>query len=415
MIQVYKVTGASGEYLTKSIKVKGISFKLCPPNIMSVCWVIICLKIIVTGESASRNIFDYLLFSMVVGYMMISIGINKGLEKTGWKILFLFLLLIGITMLGMVRNMTTAAITSVVGVFCVMALVLSCGFHCKEIQPLYIKPIFYFVIFRLLIRTINGDALGNTTPGVLCFLTYGFIISIMNSWGDGSYKRNNIIRFIDVLFIIIAFALMIYIGWVAEARTAVLTGMGILAVYVFLSIKRYNRDKINRLYWIICIASLLLTIAYINIRIFSWYDILNLYSQSMFEKNVDSSRPALWSYSLSTLSWIEIIIGKGTGILPTFREYQSFHNSFIQLVMQNGFIGLIVLILIFRKLWRKIAERIDDKVCRMVLACFAGVIVYNLFESTLLQNKVFLGMCEWIVICMGIVRNRELIKRQSSH
>lgn len=51
------------------------------------------------------------------------------------------------------------------------------------------------------------------------------------------------------------------------------------------------------------------------------------------------------------------------------------------------------------------------KLCKMVLACFVGVIVYNLFESTLLQNKVFLGMCEWIVICMGIVRNKELIKR----
>ncbi len=407
-MEVYNAESTEEKINMTTKKSKNMVVKLSAPNIMSVCWIIICFKIIVTDNSATRNIFDYLLFGSAVVYTMISAFTKKLTGSAGKKILGYFLMLLAICVMGVIRNMTTVAIISVIGVFCVLTIVLSCGFYCNEIQSFYIKPMFYLVIFRLLMRTVNGDYLGNTTSGVLCFLTYSFIISVMVSWGDENHKKNKIFRAIDLILIAGAFILMIYISWESNARTAVLTSIGIVAVYMFISVRKYGRKKLDRFFWIICVAVVLLTAVYINIHSFSWYGVLNQYSRSSFGKNLDSSRPALWSYSLQSLSLLEFIIGKGTGILPTFRTYQSFHNSFLQLIMQNGLLGLIQLILIFRTLWSRIAEHSDDKVCRMIIACIIGIIVYNLFECTLLQNKIFLGMCEWILICMGVVRSRQL-------
>lgn len=407
-MEVYNAELTDKKINMTATKSKNMVVKLSAPNIMSVCWIIICLKIIVSDNSATRNIFDYFLFGSALVYMMISAVTKKLTGSAGKKILEYFLILLVISVIGVVRNLTTVAIISVIGVLCVLAIVLSCGFYCNETQSIYIRPMFYLVILRLLIRTVNGDYLGNTTPGVLCFLTYSFIISVMVSWGDGNHKKNRISRAIDLIQMVGAFILMVYISWESNARTTVLTSIGIIAAYMYISVRKYDQKKLNRFFWIMCIAAVLLTAVYINIHSFSWYGVLNQYSQSSFGKNVDSSRPALWSYSLQSLSWLEFIIGKGTGILPTFRTYQSFHNSFLQLIMQNGLLGLIPLILIFRTLWSRIAEHSDDKVCRMIIACIIGIIVYNLFECTLLQNKVFMGMCEWILICMGVVRSRQL-------
>lgn len=407
-MKVYNAESTDEKINMSAIKSKNMVVKLSAPNIMSVCWIIICLKIVVTDDPMTRNMFDYLLFGFALVYTMISAVTKKLKGNAGKKILKYFLILLMISVIGSARNLTTRAIISVIGVLCVLAIVLSCGFYCNEIQSIYIKPMFYLVIFKLLICTVNGDYLGNTIPGILCFLTYSFIINIMLSWGAENYKKNRIFKAINIILITGSFILMVYISWKSNARTTVFTSIGIIAAYMYISMRNYDRKKLNRFFWIICIATVLLMTVYINIHSFGWYEVINQYSKSSFGKNLDSSRPKLWSYSLQSLSCLEFIIGKGTGILPTLRTYQSFHNSFLQLIMQNGLLGLIPLILIFRTLWSKIAEHSDDKVCRMIIACIIGIIVYNLFECTLLQNKIFMGMCEWILICMGVVRSRQL-------
>ncbi len=393
-------------------KTRGMVIKLRFPNILSLCWIIICLKIIVTRETATRTIFDYCLYGLVVAYMIIGALTKVTINRFGKMIWKYFLCLFVISVIGILRNVTALALTSVIGVYCVMSLVISCGLFCSEIQGLYIRPMFYFVLFRLLLLTIRGDYLGNTTPGVLCFLTYGFIICVMNK-RESTIRKKHLFRYIDYFTILVAFVLMIYINWKSDARTAVLTAVGIIIVYMLFSISKLSELIIKKIFWIGCMFAIVLTIAYINIHTFQWYETVNAYSLSSFGKNLDSSRPELWSYSLDSLTWFEVIIGQGTGILPQYRGYQSFHNSFIQLIMQNGIIGLLPLMFVFKEFWYNFSVYFKDKICRMILSCIVGIIAYNLFETTLFQNKVFLGMCQWILVCMGIIRGRYLDKQNT--
>ena len=133
----------------------------------------------------------------------------------------------------------------------------------------------------------------------------------------------------------------------------------------------------------------------------------------LFGKNIDSSRSYLWNESLKILSDWQYLLGMGTGKLPEVERYKSssFHNSYLQLLMQNGLLGLMVLMMLFRKLWNLVIRTQIDDIVYFAISIFIAIIIYNCFETTLFQNKTFLGITEWVAlgICYQcIIRYREL-------
>ena len=120
-------------------------------------------------------------------------------------------------------------------------------------------------------------------------------------------------------------------------------------------------------------------------------------------------------YNFKYFTPTKVLFGKGTGTLPSFRHYTSFHNSYIQLLVQNGLIALIVLVIILKQIWNEISDECHEDVCLMSIAIFVGIIVYNSFECTLLQNKIFLGICEWIVLCIGLANSRHTLSNANSN
>ena len=150
-------------------------------------------------------------------------------------------------------------------------------------------------------------------------------------------------------------------------------------------------------------CGLLTTYFYINIKEIYFYEFFDSISYNLFGKFLDSSRPFLWSESLKILSGWQYFIGAGTGKLPEIARFEnsSFHNTYLQLFIQNGILGLIALIAVFKKLWNLIISNEIDEMSYLVISIFIGVIIYNCFETTLLQNKTFLGIVEWLTISIG--------------
>ena len=120
---------------------------------------------------------------------------------------------------------------------------------------------------------------------------------------------------------------------------------------------------------------------YINVHCFSWYDSVEFFMQSVFNKRLDSSRGYLWGVSLGALDFVQIFVGAGPGRLPTMERYStgSFHSSYIQMIMQNGLAGLLLLYLIFWEFWKHLIVFCYKKGIRFVLACFIGIVIYKLF------------------------------------
>jgi O-antigen ligase len=117
----------------------------------------------------------------------------------------------------------------------------------------------------------------------------------------------------------------------------------------------------------------------------------------------------LWKASIEAIGnkWI---FGLGTGTLPSdFMMFEaSFHNQFLQLFMQNGIIGLSMFYYLLYTLWKPMADNLRDPVIKICAAAFFGIIIYNSFETTLLQNKIALGLIEWQLIAIGVSRGISL-------
>ena len=378
------------------------------PNSLSLFWILICLKTIITPDPAVRNVFDYCiyLFSIVLAI----VGLIWQKKKSYIvSITICFGLLLFISALGIVQNISITALTSTIGIICVGCLILSIVLCSNKIQSFYIKPIYYLTLLSLLFRTIKGEYLGNTTSGVICFLSFGLLICVIDGWNKTKRKRIWISRFVDIVSVVVSFGVMFYVGLRSASRTPLFTTIIIFAFYFLLHFFHMSYRKYTKLFWITCFTSFIILVVYINIHSFSWYQSLNEYSVNIFDKNLDSSRPALWREEINSLLWWQFLFGKGTGVLPTYKGYQSFHNSYIQLLIQNGIISLVVLVIVFKIIWSQIVKNSKDEFTKMLVSIFIGVLIYNLFECTLLQNKVFLGQIEWTILSMSIIFSKKRI------
>ena len=383
---------------------------LTKPNICSFMFLLITAKILIVPDVGERNLFDYLIWGFSVFFFLFNYS-RKRITDNEKRIFKSFGFLFLISCLGMIQNFTFHSITSVIGVFCIGCYVLCMGFVCKKIQFGYIKLCSCLILLSLFQRTLLGVSLGNSLPGILCFITFAFSIVLIANWKSNfKEQRAILLKLIDIFVMLAFFVLSIYISWKSAARTAVFTEIGVLIVFLLLQSKKPSFSNYNKMFWFLVIFILLCTYVYMNVTNYSWYKDLNMYSVSSFQKQVASERPDLWNYSLSQLKWWQVIIGAGTGKLPTYIGYEgsSFHSVYIQLLMQNGILGLGCLISIFKAIWDIIAKNENDITSRLLIACFIGIMIYNTFECTLLQNKAFMGLIEWSVLCFGIINSRKM-------
>ena len=362
------------------------------PNIMSCIYFFICLKVI-NLDVSDRGIIDYIIWGISCVFFVVY---NKKIYKSNISYIWNpFILLVMLQILGLFQIFTNFSITNIIAIICIYCFVMVNSNLNMKIQKKYINICFIITLLYLLVKLIMGNEMGNTLPGCLIFLMFGFIVA-------NNDQKDRKIKFSKCIFNITVVILTLYFCFVAGARTALFTIPIVLLAYIFLP---KDKKSSNFIFYGLLIGCIFFTFIYINIHHFKWYDTINEWSIINFGKQIDSSRPELWRQSLNELKWWQIIFGAGTGKLPSITRYQSasFHNTYIQLLMQNGLIGLSCLILVFKRAWNNLSVYSTDKSVRMVLSIFIGIIIYNCFECTLLQNKAFLGIIEWFVLCMGLV------------
>lgn len=84
---------------------------------------------------------------------------------------------------------------------------------------------------------------------------------------------------------------------------------------------------------------------------------------------------------------------------------RSAHNLFLQIGLQTGIVGLLLLALLCASLIFGVRSRMGGEVTpvqRFVATCIVMVIIQNVFEVYLLQNLLSVGICSWMLIGMGM-------------
>lgn len=378
------------------------------PNIASIIWILICIKII--GLDVSKTgIIDYAIWGFSCFIFLLKINQRKTEDFLAILIPFLFLLLL--QMIGLLQIATSFSFRNMVATICICFFIIDLSFLTFYIQKRYFNVFYFFALGAVLISALSGVEIGNTLPGCIIFLSFAFLISKgMKNQPERERKPTFGNSFLFLLVNLATVSCIMYISWVSDARSALFTSIIIVSTFFLLRKVKPKERVLNKFFWALVISVFLVTIIYMNAHTFSWYSTLNNLSIYAFNKNIDSSRPFLWKISVESLKWWQVIIGSGTGRLPDIVRYAeaSFHNSYIQLLMQNGILGLLCLVTILYLLWKKLTRHAEDRVIQLVLAVFVGILIYNCFETTLLQNKAFMGMIEWLAISMGIIRSRQL-------
>ena len=118
-----------------------------------------------------------------------------------------------------------------------------------------------------------------------------------------------------------------------------------------------------------------------------------------------TGRDRLWPVLLDIIS-MHPFIGHGSGALP--RDFMpttlSAHNIYLQIALQVGLLGLFLFIFFFYRLWTLFWEARHDPVVRLSAAYLVGIMIHQLFDISLTQNNMSLGMLQWLILAIGVGR-----------
>lgn len=388
------------------------AMKNCHPNSVSIVWMLLCIRICFGAFYAETAWMEYLLWGAIAVMTLKRLLQEKALISKGNKQFFLYFAgLIGWMLIGCLLTRSFHAIKTTIIVMVLCCFILEMTFKQRQVQICYFRVFYAIVLFALLIYTISGVNLGNTIPGCMVFLTCGYVVaeSLQGNPGEQQGKWMKSGRF---WMLAVTMVLAFVISWESSARTASLVVLVI--VFALAVFSKVNKKYVMTIFYVCVAGTILFTAMYAFIRYMPFFEQADQLSKKLFQKSLDSSRPGLWRTSLAELSWWQWLIGKGTGILPSIERYDnsSFHNSYIQLLMQNGVVGLAILYALLGSFWKKLAAYAEDNIVKFVLATFVGIMVYNCFETTLLQNKTFLGIVQWLVLMLGLLRCKQLQRKE---
>lgn len=217
-------------------------------------------------------------------------------------------------------------------------------------------------------------------------------------------KKNKASKLLWFVIICINLTLMI----VGQARSIWLALL--ICIFVFLFWNRISQTKIKfySLFWLVLIAIIAVTILYplaVN-HPDAW--VWNQYVRQYTGANLFSGREDFW------LLLVEVIIqkpllGYGASAVPgNFLPIGlSSHNLYIQIALQAGLIGLGFIWLLLFNIWKLFYYGKNNLYVRLAGSFFIAMMIYQVFEVSLTQNNLAVGLIMWFIMGIGVSKSLE--------
>lgn len=190
-----------------------------------------------------------------------------------------------------------------------------------------------------------------------------------------------------------------------DSRSIVITALVILVTYI-----NWNKITKNNVTYFGYFALILVGIFFfiqISINLNSSNALgryLNDLSMSIFQKSLFSGRNVIWQ-SIASYIQQRPVFGYGSGFHYqdiAFNSELSSHNLYLEILLQLGIIGLMVLIWLFTSIFGFFKNNINDNRVKLSASFFIGILVNQTFEISLLQASVLIGLVQWIIISIGL-------------
>lgn len=339
------------------------------------------------------------IFCALSGMFVLILVSKIRIARASLPIYFFAMGLVVAMILGLVTNINMNAIRQII-FMCIIVVLFLYGELLDELKcDLYFYVSYLLMCIANIIRlyVLEMSIEENVLAGQLLFLFMLFNLLFL-------LKKKQLEK-IDKIIICGNILLGLALLYQTKSRTALLVlAFAFLLTMIVLKIK-LSKKVYRCIFWVVFIGCIVMIFIYMYVTKLPFYDSINKMSLKAFDKNIDSARSYLWLSQLQRIKhgWM---MGCGTGTLPDLFRYQSssYHNSYIQLLVQNGVIGCFFLIMLLWSWWKSFEEYRNDWFIRLVNVYFICIIIYNCFETTLIANKFSIAIIEWLILMMGRIR-----------
>lgn len=259
-----------------------------------------------------------------------------------------------------------------------------------------IKVSVFFCLISLLISGVVSNKFSgifsssNTLGGVLlCYL--GLYLLMPRKY-----------TLIDKITVLSIFLLMLF----SNSRS-ILVATFFFLLFMYLFHKNIIKNRKLILYIFIVLFTLF-PLFYVNLYNSDLRRLLNELSNKYFDKNFFSGRQIMWEYLLILIKQ-KLLFGYGLSASPEniIGIKLSAHNWYIQMLLQVGIVGYLLLVNIFHSIWDVAQKNKKNFAGYNSCAFIIGILIWQGFEVALTQNNIQIGLFVWFVLGSGI--NQKLI------
>lgn len=374
-----------------------------------------------TLNNVSNKILHLIGFSSILIILSISnlillfVFLKKSqIKRKNVKVLCFYLFLLVIFGLGILENI------NVRGIIVLSQLILLLNFF------------FLFSKINYAIGSINANIISFVLTLYLIIFYGGLFLEGFNgSFYKSIYQNPNTLGIVSLLFswlswilykiynkkIYMIYSLMyVFVIFMSGTRSSLVIVLLVVGNLMIFPIITKNRIRWN-LYYIFMITIILsITYIYPTLSNYSFFNEVNLHVFSLTGKNLLSGRNFIWQESIFLISQ-RPLFGYGTGtLLSSISDINiSAHNLYVQIAIQNGIIGLSLLLILLWGIWNTFYRNNSDSIVKLSACFFIGILVQNMFEVTLTQNNLSFAIVQWFIISVGLSRSNMRYLERTNH
>ena len=200
----------------------------------------------------------------------------------------------------------------------------------------------------------------------------------------------------------------IYLVWCSKVRTALL---GVLLVFLLIIIFKFINKKIRRSIlklakWILFASLIIIIVIYPQFDRFPFYEEVSNYIYIHTGKIFFSGRNEIWIEALN-IAKKSPLLGYGLDYSQQFDI--SVHNSYLNILLQTGILGIFAFLLLINNILNTIIKK--NQFLSTILFIFAIVnLLISSAEVMLLQGQLVLQLVIWCLFGIGINQKRHKVK-----
>jgi len=337
---------------------------------------------------------------LAVSLAFISIASKRRLEKDIFKLLTYFLVFSVATaflsfngpspLLGLQRAFQLLSIWGVIYIFYIWGSVgnISVVFSSSYIFLIALITLYFFISLFIGAQSSFSGFLVNSN-------SFGMWITIVALMIAGVGKKYKFL----LTFVIAA----IYLVYISSSRTsliALIVGLLILYMPGSLIYSKFFKNILMLFLFVFSFSAIYLTV-YFDLSVY------NEFVREASGKNLQSGRNFIWPIVLQAISNKPLLgWGSGSNLSDIFYFTFSVHNSFLQTIMQVGFFGFSLFLIILIKVYNLIYKVLNVRYLKLALSTFVALILMQSFEVTIFQNNLALSYPVWAIIGLVLGNNR---------